>query len=142
MTNSGFSATDRLDDQIRWYDRKSRGSQRIYKTLKVIEIVIAASIPLGSAVKLSPAIVGSLGVFITVIEGLIHLNQYHESWISYRSTCEALRREKHLYLANAGPYEEIERPLVLLANRIESIIAQENTTWVSSQESTSRPAAN
>lgn len=140
MINAGSSATERLDNQIAWYDRKSQRCQRVYKTLKVIEIVIAASIPLGSALMLSSIVVGALGVLITIIEGLLHLNQYHEHWISYRSTCEALLREKHLFLASAGPYERANHPLVCLAKRIEAIISQENTTWVSTQQSTTKPA--
>src|SRR5271165_5121954 len=43
----------RLEDQIKWYDAKSSKSQKIYKCIKVIEIVAAALIPFLSALHLS-----------------------------------------------------------------------------------------
>jgi hypothetical protein len=37
-------------------------------------------------------VTGGLGVVITVLEGMLHLNQYQQNWINYRSTCEACGR--------------------------------------------------
>jgi hypothetical protein len=46
-------------------------------------------------------VTAGLGVLITVLEGLLHLNQYQQNWINYRSTCEALKHEKYIYLGKA-----------------------------------------
>jgi hypothetical protein len=82
-----------------------------------------------------PAVVtGSLGVLIAVLEGLLQLNQYHHNWIAYRSTCETLKHEKYLYLANAGPYATATSAHVLLAERIESLVSQEHAKWAAGQE--------
>ncbi len=65
------------------------------------------------------------------------LNQYQQNWIAYRSTCEALKHEKYLYLAEAGPYgnaENREKRIAVLADRIEGLISQEHAKWVSAQE--------
>src|SRR5258708_33506103 len=35
----------RLEEQIDWYDRKSRAAQRMFKRIKVAEILAAATIP-------------------------------------------------------------------------------------------------
>src|SRR5205085_11872882 len=88
---------ERLEDQISWYDSKSLANQRIYKRIKIIEIVAAALIPLIAASKFPQAawVTGALGVLITVFEGLLHLNQYQQNWTAYRSTCESLRHEKY-----------------------------------------------
>lgn len=40
---------ERLEDQLSWYDRKSLSHQRIFKRIKVVEIVAAALIPFVSA---------------------------------------------------------------------------------------------
>ena len=97
---------DRLEDQIAWYDRKSLTNQRTFKRIKVTEIVAAAVIPFLAALNLKETtwVVGGLGVAVTVLEGLLHLNQYQQNWITYRSTCESLKHEKYLYLGKAGPY--------------------------------------
>src|ERR1700734_1260357 len=96
----------RLEDQIVWYARKSQYNQRTFKRIKVTEIVAAALIPFISATNIPhlALVTAGLGVLITVLEGLLHLNQYQQNWITYRSTCEALKHEKYVYLANAGPY--------------------------------------
>ena len=127
----------RLDDQIGWYDRKSRNSQRSFKALKVVQLVAAGAIPLISIFNLpSPEkATAVLGLLILVVEGLQQLNQYQTNWINYRSTCETLRHEKYLFLGEAGPYSAVEKPLALLADRIEGLISQENAKWVSAQQS-------
>ena len=86
---------DRLEDQIDWYDRKSRSALRTFKRIKVVEILSAAAIPFlaGLNYHYDKLVTGGLGVLITILEGLLHLNQYQQNWTNYRSTCEALRFE-------------------------------------------------
>ena len=128
----------RLEDQISWYDRKSRYNQRLYKTLKFATVALAAIVPLASALKTSPFVAGAAGVLIILVEAVQQMNQYHHNWISYRATCEALRHEKYLYAATAGPYSTAEVPARLLAERIESLVSQEHAKWVDVQEQMSK----
>jgi len=65
---------------------------------------------------------------------LQQLNQYHTNWMSYRATCEALKHEKFLYAALAGPYAGSANALALLAERVESLVSQEHAKWYSTQE--------
>ncbi len=131
----------RLQEQIDWYDRKSMANQRTFKRLKVTEIVGASLIPFLSAAKI-PGIVGlgyvsaGLGVLITVLEGLLHLNQYQQNWITYRSTCEQLKHEKYVFLGNAPPYANGDpaEKRALLAERVESLVSQEHAKWASVQQ--------
>lgn len=127
---------ERLEDQIAWYDRKSRYNQRLYKLIKVIEIVTAALIPLIAGLKLPHALgfTAGLGVLITVLEGLLHLNQYQLNWTTFRSTCEALKHEKFVYLAHGSPYGSDGGPHALLAERIESLVSQEHAKWAAAQQ--------
>jgi len=127
---------ERLEDQIAWYDRKSLANQRYYKRIKVVEISAAALIPFLSAFKLAQMlwVSGGLGVLITVLEGMLHLNQYQQNWISYRSTCESLKHEKYVYLGKAAPYAGAADPHALLAERIESLVSQEHSKWASVQQ--------
>ena len=133
----------RLEDQIGWYDRKSLFNQKTYKRIKTIEIIAAALIPfLGAFNKDVPNIVwlsGALGVLITVLEGLLHLNQYQQNWSAYRSTCESLKHEKYVYLAKASPYSGIDDPRALLAERVESLVSQEHAKWATTQQTEPSP---
>jgi hypothetical protein len=135
---------ERLEDQIGWYDRKSQTAQRRYKILKLTQVIIAALIPLVSAFPIPEAefkwVAAILGLLVLIIEAVQQLNQDQQNWIAYRSTCEALKHEKYLYLAAAGPYanaENREKRIALLADRIEGLISQEHAKWVSAQEQAS-----
>jgi Protein of unknown function (DUF4231) len=136
---------DRMEDQIDWYDRKSIRYQKIYKRIKIIEIIAAAAIPFLSALDISvggkggsghlvSVTIGVLGILITILEGVLQLNQYQQNWIAYRSTCESLKHEKYTYLAKAAPYKDAPDPHALLAERAEALISQEHAKWASVQQ--------
>jgi len=126
---------ERLEEQIKWYDDKSISNRKVYKRIKIVEILAAALIPFLAPMKFPHAttITGALGVLITVLEGMIHLNQYQRNWTNYRSTCEALKHEKFIYLGNGTPYGAANDSRALLAERIESLISQEESKWASMQ---------
>jgi hypothetical protein len=139
-SSSSDPILDRLEQQIVWYDSKSASSMHWFKRIKITEMVSAAIIPLLAASHLLYAaiITGVLGVFITVFEGMLQLNQYHENWIRYRSTCESLKHEKYIFLAGATPYGTVENPRALLAERVESLVSQEHAKWESVQQEDSK----
>ena len=132
-------AWDRLEDQVGWYDRKSQSAQRAYKRLKVLQLVAAAAVPVVAAAEAAPWITAGFGGFVLVLEGLQQLGQYQSNWITYRSTCEALKHEKYLYLAGAGPYSNSEDRSMVLAEHVEGLVSQEHARWVSSREETASP---
>ena len=74
-------------------------------------------------------VVGLLGVLITSLEGIANINKYQEHWIEYRSICETLQHEKHMYLYKSGVYDESENRFPFFVERIESIISKENINW-------------
>src|SRR5689334_9980297 len=105
---------ERLDEQIIWYDRRSQRAQRRYKLLKLAQVVIAALLPLASSFPIPGPqfkwLTAVLGLLVLIIEAIQQLNQDQQNWIAYRSTCEALKHEKYLHVAAAGPYANRERP--------------------------------
>ena len=135
MTQPTADATKaRLEDQIGWYDKKSAYCQRMFKTLKLLTMTAAAFIPLFAGLDAPSWATGALGALVVVLEATQQLNQYHANWIAYRSTAEALKHEKHLHLALAGPYADVANPDALLAERVEGLVSQEHAKWVSAQQ--------
>jgi uncharacterized protein DUF4231 len=124
---------ERLDGQIAWYDAKSRQCQHRFKFLKAVVLAAAAAIPVVAAFDVPLWVPGILGAVVVVVEGLLQAYQYHQNWITYRSTAEALKHEKYLYLARADVYSTTKHPLRLLAERIEGLISQEHARWISSR---------
>lgn len=125
---------ERVEDQINWYDQKSQYAQKRYKICQVIEIILASIIPLlsGYATKhyIIPIIIGIFGCVIAIIESITKLYKFHENWIQYRSTCELLRYQKHLYLTGSYPYNKNDETIDnVFVKNIETIISSENNQW-------------
>jgi hypothetical protein len=123
----------RLEEQIAWYSRGSRRNKRHYLRIKVVQIVSAAAIPVLAATDLPTWVAGGLGALIVVLESVQQLFQFHSNWTHYRSTSEALKHEKYLYLAHAGAYATAANPEALLAERVEGRVSQEHSAWASEQ---------
>lgn len=133
----------RLEDQLEWYSRKSSAAQRAFTRAKVVEIVIAAAVPVVAGVGGSTLLIATLGAAVVVLEAVQQLYQWQTNWVLYRSTAEALKHEKYLFLSSAGPYACGDR-LRVLAERIEGLISQEHATWTQGREPADqqrRPAA-
>jgi len=127
-------AWERLEEQLGWYDRKSQHDQRVYKALKICQLITAAAIPLAASISAPIWVAGAGGALIVVVEGIQQLMQYQQNWITYRATCERLKHEKFLYLSSAGPYAAAADPDVLLAERVESLVSQEHAAWAANRE--------
>jgi hypothetical protein len=127
---------ERVDQQIEWYDRRSRHAQRLFKTLKAVQIVAAASIPVLTSVGAPVWIAGANGALIVILEGIQQMDQYQQLWVSYRATAEALKHEKYLSLAGSRPYEGLDEQhrRALFAERVESLISQEDSKWKGMQQ--------
>ncbi len=124
----------RLEDQLRWYDKKSIHCQKWYKRLKLIQISLAVLIPIASHLdplyaKWATSVAGSL---IALFEGVQHMNQYSTLWVTYRATAERLKHEKYLFLSGAGPYKNLDEPerLLTLAERVEEHVSTEHANWI------------
>jgi|WetSurMetagenome_2_1015567.scaffolds.fasta_scaffold80227_2 hypothetical protein len=123
--------SERVDDQINWYDKKSKTNQKWFKRFKVIEIILSASLSLFAVVfhddciKYISVIIGLL---LTIIAGFSSINKFQENWIQYRTTAEVLKQEKYLYLTRSGPYNE-QNSFQLFVERIENSISKETSIW-------------
>jgi hypothetical protein len=127
----------RLEDQLLWYDRRAKANQRWYQRLKVVQLLIAAAIPVVAAFGAGADIAGLLGALVVIVEGLQQLFQFQQNWLRYRATAQSLESEKHLYLAAAGPYSGARRPTVLLAERVEELLSSEISSWTTDQREAS-----
>lgn len=138
MADGEHPARARAREQIAWYDAKSQFNQRRFKGFKVCQIVTAAAIPVAAGASAPAWLVGGGGALIVVLEGLQQLQQYQQNWITYRATCERLKHEQFLFLAQAGPYGVAPDPEALLAERVEGLVSQEHAAWVSQREDAQR----
>ena len=125
---SAPAVISRLQDQRAWYDDHANRARIMYWVIKVIQLVLGASIPVVAGLHAPAAVTGSLGALIVVLEGVQQLFQYHDNWIRYRMAATALAKEGNLFQARAGDYST-GNPLALLALRTEAITSDEATAW-------------
>lgn len=125
--------SERLENQINWYSKKSTKNKNFYYFFQVVEIFLAASIPIMACFAFSniiiSVIIGIIGGIITVIETVCKMCKYHENWIQYRYISELLKHEKYLYITKTAPYDN-EAAFNYLVERAERIISSENVNWV------------
>jgi hypothetical protein len=131
--------SDRLDDQIAWYDRKSGWNQRWFKRLQLAQIIASALVPFISGLDEKTTflgigdirwmlVVGLLGMLVAIATAAISLFKFQENWVQYRMTAEQLHHERFLFLTGVEPYHDTNA-FKLLVQRIENLISRENSLW-------------
>lgn len=128
--------TERVDDQIDWYGKKSRTNKKWYYTCRTIIIVSGALIPvlIGYAegdLGWLKYLAGALGAVVAIAEGVMSLKKYLENWTSYRGTSERLKREKLLYQSKVGEAYATgdEAAFKAFVMQAEQIMTSENSDW-------------
>jgi hypothetical protein len=135
----------RVDDQIQWYDKKANFNKSRYRLFQMIVIIASGIIPLINltAPDTDPwwqhgalIITAVLGSIVTIVTAFAQMEKYFESWILYRTTAESLKRERFLFMNNAGEYSNltgidkhralVERVEVMLSSEVQNILPFNN----------------
>lgn len=140
LTEFDKYVVDRYQDQIQWYDSKSRHNQRMYRILQWILIVFSALTPV--LLALDYCFSNSHWQWVPLISAIIvaltstalKVFKYQENWIDYRTTAETLKKEIHFYRSNAQEYAQSDDRERLFVERVEALISRENTLWLSRYE--------
>jgi hypothetical protein len=124
---------ERVDGQIKWYSGKTRWNQKMYKTLRIIEIFAASTIPfltgyINENTLHLKIVAGVLGIVIAFITALLSLYKFQELWVEYRTTSESLKHQKYLFLTKTSPYDR-DDAFRLFVENVEHLISKENSKW-------------
>jgi hypothetical protein len=128
---------DKIREQSEFYGKRARHSRSTYIAFKVVQIIMAAAIPVVSvaaAASVQRWTTAILGALIGIIEAVLQLGQYQQNWLLYRATREALRREEFLHSAKAGPYASQVDADVVYVERADAIMSGENSKWLLAQQ--------
>ncbi|MBS6685222.1 DUF4231 domain-containing protein [Thomasclavelia spiroformis] len=132
----------RVEDQIKWYDEKSCWYKKCHNFITIFSILISTS---GSTItilgyvftdlKTAFSIFGAISGFsVAFMLSLDKLKDFHEHFLTYRTTCEKLKQEKYLFLTKSSEYYNNNQAFHLFVERCESIMATENQTWAQLNE--------
>lgn len=129
---------ERLEDQITWHSRKSRDNKKKFYFMQALMIIIAGSITIVNALRVSDNLLGYvsivssiLGGIIIIFTALVQMYKFQENWIMYRTTSELLKKEKYYYLNEVGPYSDLndEQKKKLLVERVETVVSSETSKY-------------
>ena len=105
--------TDRVDNQVEYFDQHARRNQRIYSFLRMT--TIACNVLTALAIALTFAAPGRYKVYVglgalvlTMIVLAAHQIQefykFGAKWEKFRTVAEQIKSEKYLFLNDAGAY--------------------------------------
>jgi len=133
--------TERYEDQFNWIDNKAGKLKRTYTRYQTWVIVLAASTTVLAAVGSVAKPIGTIGqwaavvvsALVTILTSVLATFKHKETWLNYRATAEALKREQYYYRAQIGDYSGAQDKEGLFVQRVEAILASENAEWLGIQ---------
>jgi hypothetical protein len=119
---------ERLDDLLTGsYEKQARVARRAYGTLKTAQIVCAALVPVLLALDAARAPAALAAAAVLGIEAVLQMQQFHDRWLRFRCTAEALGRELQLYLGAVGVYDVPDGEALLHLSRMVEQLNQQET---------------
>jgi hypothetical protein len=73
-------------------------------------------------------------VLVAILAAAQKTFKFEENWMNYRTTCETLKKEIHLYKAGVAEYSTANDKEGLFVERVEALISRENTLWLITSE--------
>jgi len=132
----------RVDDQIKWFDRKSVLNKKWHYLQSIISAFASIMIPFlisyFSYTAFRDFVIFVLGIVAAISIAIEKIFKFRSNWTRYRGTCETLKREKFLYLTKAPPYDS--RDFGYFVERIENILQEENKSWKSTVQEKNQDA--
>lgn len=117
----------------KFYDDRACASKWAYRVFSIY--LILASAVLTPLVAFAPdqlcwrITAASLSATIVVATGLLAHLKCQENWLSYRSSWDALERERRLFETGVGPYESCSDKGSLFVERVEAVLAKEGADF-------------
>jgi hypothetical protein len=123
-----------LKGQRRWYGERASDFKNRSQRLGLLVIGAGAAtsfVQVFAAAPWVPMVTAALGAVVVLIEGWQRIARYSETWISYRTASERMKRERRVYVNGAGPYRNLDEEEAYLGfvEAIEAIIAEEQQIY-------------
>ena len=144
MSDESNYVEGRLSEQMKWYESKANENKSRFHVFQTIIIVASVIIPIVNLINLATfeiRIISSiLGGTVVGVTAFIQVKKYQENWLLYRATEENLKKEKYLFLYDAGPYSDAkdDNRKKILVERVESIISSETSQFFGMYQSRSQ----
>lgn len=129
---------------VKFYDERANSSKLWYRIYSIY--VFSASATLTPLIAFAPHDDQKYKIFTSILSttvvlatSLLAYLKSHENWLSYRSSWDALQRERRLYETGAGAYKSLSDRDTFFVEQIESILAKENAEFYARHTKTESP---
>lgn len=129
----------RFAQMLSFYDARSVSNKRGYRAASVYLIVVSAS--LTPILALAPSTFGwrvaeaLMSASLVAVGGIATQFKFHENWLAYRASWDALRREEQFRNAHLHEYKDAADRNALFVDRAESIFAREAAAFYARHDS-------
>ncbi len=133
---------DRVDDQIKYFDRSAVKNQRIYRFLRIV--AISCNVLTALAIALTFAVpaeykkeVGIVALTLTMIVlATYQIEEFYNfgaKWQKFRIVGELIKSEKYMFLNGAGVYTsaDLEQRKRIFVKRVEDIFRSTDMSYFS-----------
>lgn len=129
-----------LAKQREWYSARASKYKAYAQRMGLMIIAGGGLVTFMAAVKpLGPGattiILAALGFLIALVQGILRIWRYDETWVEYRKASERMKREQRLYVNACGPYADTadeEERFKAFVMAIEQVIAEEQQIYFTS----------
>src|SRR3954466_16380458 len=123
-----------LKGQRRWYSERSSTYKQRTQVLGLLVIGAGAAtsfMQVFASRPWVPVVTAALGAVVVLLRGWQRISRYGETWISYRTASERMKRAQRLYVNGAGTYRNGAEGEAYLrfVEAIEAIIAEEQQIY-------------
>lgn len=135
MTDEEFTEyqSGRFQTVLKFYDNRACQNKFWHHTSSVyvlaMSVAIAPILTTEIFQEWSKLMVTWLSSTIAIAAGIASHFKFHENWLSFRSTWDALQKELQLRNAKIGDYSSGDRNQ-LFVERVESLISCEGKEWL------------
>ncbi len=128
---------ERYKDQVQWYDRKATANKRLYLWFQWSLIILSSALPVLIALdNVKEGVTILLAIVLAIVTAGLKTFKIQETWVGYRTIAETLKKEEYFFTAQVGEYGRSSDREALFVERVESLISQENSTWVVNRSKT------
>ncbi len=143
--------TDRVDGQLRYYERAANKAKRTHVAMQTMIIVLGILVPVivniptdwGEGLDFTPyarIFITAVSLLLALLTGIANFRKYGDLWLTYRMTEELLKTEKFLFLTGSGKYENATNQFSHFVKSIEEIVSSEHIKFRSIIEESGRPS--
>jgi hypothetical protein len=131
----------RVEDQIKWFSKKSEINQKKFKRLSTISVILTALVPAitllaGVNDLVTRIFLVAISSSVLILSTIMAINNPKELWIKYRISAEMLKSILHKYHTSSNEFDinDEEKKFRLLVEKCEDCISRDVEYWKGMQK--------